>query len=80
MGRHWEKRIVAAREAVAAAGAPLEAPGPMTPEQIESFVKGFGLSAAAVKQVVSRWTGDQARAYSRGYDDAEQAAYQDDQL
>lgn len=68
MARHFDKGITAAREVVASIGQPTGPAEPMTREQIESFVRGFGLSAAATRQVVSRWTADQAAAESRGYD------------
>lgn len=39
----------------------------MTRKEIESFVAGFALSAAARRQIVERWETSQGDAYSSGY-------------
>jgi hypothetical protein len=41
---------------------------PRTRQEVESFVKGFGLSAAATKRVVDAWVEDVDVAHSAGYD------------
>lgn len=45
---------------------------PRTRQQVESFVKGFGLSAAATSQLVAAWTEDIDLARSEGYDNGYQ--------
>ena len=69
VGKHWEKQIRRAQAAVAASTAqPLrEDTEPMSHREIESFLKGFGLSSAAVRQVVDRWMEDQNRASQQGW-------------
>jgi hypothetical protein len=79
MSRHHEKLIAAARRTVAAVGQPAEQTDPMSREQIESFVKGFGLSAAATRQVVDRWTADQGKARDAGWNDHAESTYYDEQ-
>jgi len=70
MGRAYEKRIRRAQEVQASVGRPAERTEPRTRAEVESFVKGFGLSAAATRQIVDEWTADQARAASRAWDEA----------
>jgi hypothetical protein len=70
MSRHYDKLITGAREMVAEVGRPPERTEPRTRAEIESFVKGFGLSAAATRRIVDEWDADTARARSAGYDDA----------
>lgn len=67
MSRHYERGIRRARETVASVGQHEET-DPWTPERIESFIKGFGLSAAAVRQMVTAWTDDQRRAREAGWE------------
>lgn len=65
MSRHHEKLI-------AVLTAPEPKPRrtePRSRRQVESFVKGFGLSAAATRQIVEQWTEDIDLARSGGYDD-----------
>jgi hypothetical protein len=69
MGRAYEKRMArlqAAQEATGRAPAPA---GPMHRASREAFVRGFGLSAAAVKQLVDRWEADAVACYDKGFDD-----------
>lgn len=75
MGRSWEKRIERARSAVETIGVRPDrgAGDPMYREDVEKFVRGFGLSAAAVKRIVDEWLADQGRARSAGWDDAYQS-------
>jgi hypothetical protein len=47
---------------------------PRTHGEIESFVKGFGLSAAATRQLVSAWTEDVGRAWNQGYAQGDEEA------
>lgn len=71
MARHYDKRIARAREVQATAGQVTRPAEKMTRQEIESFVKGFGLSAAAARRIVDRWTVDQGVAYSTGYDEGQ---------
>lgn len=70
MGRAYEKRIARVQAAQAAVGVTPERTEPRTHAEVESFVKGFGLSAAATKRVVAEWMSDQRRARDAGWDDA----------
>jgi len=76
VGRHWEKQIERARATVAAVGAVRARPDnvPMDSSEIESFLKGFGLSAAAVRGITRVWVADQSRANQQGWDAAEEEA------
>lgn len=75
MSRHYEKGIARAQETAASAGKKPEETDPWTSQRIESFAKGFGLSAAAVKQIVAAWTADQRRAYDHGWESGADAGY-----
>lgn len=68
MGKRWEKDIRAAQEAVVAVGQNRPDETPMTHQQVESFVKGFGISKAGVDQIVKRWMADQERSYDAGWE------------
>jgi hypothetical protein len=69
MGKAYEKRIRRAQEVQAAVGARPERTEPRTRAEVESFVKGFGMSAAATRRVVDEWMADQARTASKAYDE-----------
>lgn len=75
VGRHWEKQIAHARAAVAQVGArqPRGAGDPMLRSEVESFVKGFGLSAAATRRLVNEWMADRQRAANAAWDEADEA-------
>lgn len=71
VGRHWDKRFAAAQEAVASVGQRMPQHGygePMSRREIESFVRGFGLSAAATRRIVTAWTEDQDHAHEAGWE------------
>lgn len=68
MGKHFEKQIKAAQEVVATVGQDRPDETPMTAQQIESFIRGFGISQAGVKQIVKRWMEDQERSYDAGWE------------
>lgn len=70
MGRAYEKRIARAQATQAAVGVRPERTEPRTRQEVESFVRGFGLSASATRQVVDEWIADQKRARDAGWDDA----------
>jgi hypothetical protein len=71
MSRHHEKLIKALTEPEPKQ----RRTEPRTCEEIKSFVRGFGLSAAAMRQVVEAWAGDVQLAreagWADGYDSAE---------
>lgn len=79
MARHHDKLIAHASDAVAAAGTPPARTSRRTRAEVESYVRGFGLSAAAVRRVVDEWCADADRAercgYDTGYEDGEAASY-----
>lgn len=68
MARAYEKAISRAQASQEAAGRTPERTTPRTREEIESFVKGFGMSAAATRRMVDEWHADQDRAYSAGWE------------
>jgi hypothetical protein len=77
MARHHERAIRRAQENVAAAGLPPERTEPRSRAEVESFVKGFGLSAAATRRVVDEWVADAERAYQAGWEaHADAASYE----
>lgn len=69
MSRHWDKEIRDTQAAVAEVGAPKPRTEPMSRSEVESFVKGFGMSAVATRRMVDAWMADQGLARSRGYDE-----------
>ncbi len=72
MSRHYEKLI----ERLTAPEPKPRRTEPRTRDEIESFVKGFGLSTAATKLVVAAWSEDVQLAsesgWSEGYNSAEE--------
>jgi hypothetical protein len=70
MGRAYEKGVQRLRQAQKAIGQPPERTEPRTRKEIESFIKGFGMSAAATRQIVNEWHTDQTLSYRAGYADA----------
>jgi hypothetical protein len=76
MGHAYEKRMVrlqAIQDATAGTKG-TQVPEPMHRTSREAFVRGFGLSAAAVKQLVDRWEADAAATYDNGFDDGREWA------
>lgn len=69
MGKAYEKRIRRAQEVQASVGQRPERTEPRTRAEVESFVKGFGMSAAATRRVVDEWMADQQRARDKAYDE-----------
>lgn len=70
MARHHERLIREAQAAVATAGQPPRRTSPRAPNEIDSFLLGFGLSGAAVRRIRAAWAEDVSLAYSNGYDEA----------
>jgi hypothetical protein len=70
MGRAYEKNVQRLKQAQRAVGQPPERTDPRTRAEIESFIKGFGMSAAATRQIVDEWHADQGRAHRAAWDDA----------
>lgn len=68
MGRAYEKRIARAQATQAAVGTRPERTEPRTRAEVESFIKGFGMSAAATRRVVDEWMADRQRAHDEAYD------------
>lgn len=64
----FEKRLAELKAAQDAVGHH-EDTDPMSRTSIESFVRGFDLSAAAVRLIVDRWDQDAHRHYRSGYAD-----------
>jgi len=75
MGKAYEKRIRRAQEVVASVGQRPERTEPRTRQEVESFVKGFGLSAAATRRVVDEWMADRERARSAAWAECEESEY-----
>lgn len=78
MGRAWEKRVQRAQEVQASIGQRPERTEPRTRAEVESFVKGFGLSAAAVRRVVDEWMADQQRARDAGWESHADSVWYDE--
>jgi uncharacterized protein (DUF1810 family) len=70
VGKHWEKQVASARAAVDSVGARRERNEPMLRSEVESFVRGFNLSAAATRRMVDEWMADRGRAVSVAWDEA----------
>lgn len=70
MSRHWEKSIAAAQEVVAEIGQarPRGDAEPRSRHEVEAFVRGFGMSAAATARMVDEWCADQGRAREAGWE------------
>lgn len=73
MAKAYEKGIAAAQAAVI--GQVAERTEPRTRSEIESFIKGFGLSTAAARRIVDEWDADQTRSYRAGHDAGWDDAY-----
>lgn len=78
MSRAYEKGIQRAREVVASVGRPPERTEPRTRAEVESFVKGFGMSAAATRRVVDEWMADQERACDAGWESHANSVWYDE--
>lgn len=72
MARHHDRLIADAKAVAAEVGKPPRRTDPRTPEEIDKFLRGFGLSTAAVKQVREAWQEDARLSYASGYDQAEE--------
>ncbi len=74
MSRHHDKTIHTAQQTAAEVGLPPDRTAPRTRAEVESFVKGFNLSAPAVRRIVDEWLADTGRAtttaYNAGYESA----------
>jgi hypothetical protein len=79
MARHHDKLISDARATVAAVGQPARRTEPRSMDEVDKMLRGFGLSAAAVRQVRNAWQEDVSLARSAGYDegygDGQDSAY-----
>lgn len=70
MGHHWEKQIAGARAAADSVGARRQRVEPMLRGEVEAYVRGFNLSAAASRRMVDEWMADRGRATSIAWDEA----------
>lgn len=75
MGKAYEKRIQRAQEVQDSVGQRPERTEPRTRAEVESFVKGFGMSAAATRRIVDEWMADQERANDRGWESRADSEY-----
>lgn len=75
MGRAYEKGIRRAQEVQASVGQRPERTEPMRREEVESFVKGFGMSARATRRIVDEWMADQDRANTAGWESRADSEY-----
>jgi uncharacterized protein (DUF1810 family) len=69
MGHHWDKQVRRAQENVAQIGQRRPVTEPWSRERMNSFVRGFGLSNVATRQLVDAWLADQARARREGWEE-----------
>lgn len=65
MARHYDKQIDAAKHAVEETSK--RRAERLSRDQIESFIKGFGLSATSTRLIVKTWGADAELAYDAGY-------------
>jgi hypothetical protein len=79
MARHHDRLIANAQATVAAVGQPRERTEPRTHAEVESYVRGFGLSTAATRQLVDEWTADIRRAHRTAWSDGYDSGYGDGQ-
>jgi hypothetical protein len=77
MARHFEKGVRDSQEVVASVGQRPERTEPRSRAEVESFVKGFGMSAAATRRVVDEWMADQQRARDAGWESHADSTYYD---
>lgn len=68
MSRSYERDVQRAQAVQIAVGAQEERTTPRTRAEIESFVKGFGMSAAAARRIVDEWEADQQQARDAGWE------------
>lgn len=78
MSKHWDRDVRDMQEAVAEVGAPRPRTEPMGRSEVESFVKGFGMSAVATRRMVDEWMADQDRGYQQGWNAHADAASYDE--
>lgn len=67
MSRAYEKRLQRLKQSQDATGTTPIDNTPMHRGSREAFVRGFGLSAAATKQLVDKWEADVAAHYHLGH-------------
>lgn len=83
MGNGWERDLQRARATLAAAGQRRLDREPWRRERVMSFVRGFGLSSVATRQMVDAWMADQSRArregWEEGHDEGVSDAWDDQQ-
>lgn len=68
MARAYEKEIRRTQEVQDSIGQREPRTEPRTRAEIESFVKGFGMSAAATRRMVDEWYADTGRARDAGWE------------
>lgn len=78
MGRAYEKGIRTAQAVVANVGQRPERTEPRSRAEVESFVKGFGMSAAATRRMVDEWCADQERARDAGWESHADSVWYDE--
>lgn len=78
MGRAYEKRIARAQATQAAVGVRPERTEPRTRREVDSFIKGFGLSARATARIVDEWMADQQRARDAGWESHADSVWYDE--
>lgn len=78
MGKAYEKSIAAAKAVQASVGQKPERTEPRSRAEIESYVRGFGMSAAATRRMVDEWVADQGRAREAGWESHADSVYYDE--
>lgn len=74
LGHHWEKQVAAARAAVARTGQLPDRTEPMLRDEIEKYLRGFGLSPRQVRLISHEWRTDAELARDQGYHDGVEEA------
>lgn len=77
MGQAYEKRIRRAQEVQAATGRTPERTEPRSRQDIEKFIRGFGISAAAQRRIVDEWVADAERHRDAGWESHADSAWYD---
>lgn len=78
MSKHWDKGIARAQETVRMIGRAEPRTEPRTRQEIESFIRGFGVTGPSVARIVEEWAADQQRARDAGWESHAESVWYDE--